>query len=335
MAFKYELAKEEFTLASDKLKNAQGPFKSAKDALTGAISDYTRWMFEGGGSKPATSNGSPQKKTSLQASDTATKNKAYWESMYKAHKKSETTSPDAGASKEQVASIWKTQQGQEERGRDAKESDSRGRGGDQEAAEKAMLAEKSTEKAKDAEKHKEAAEKARLAEKAKEKINDAEEHKKLVEEALKSIAEKQVEREHMKKAQAEARKAAQQRYENEQKEDEERRAKVAKKIQEEDAARNKLQKAKLANQFLQKAQAQAKERATKELQDALFKQGHGRSSEPLFKRVSVKSHCGGINGDGSLQEECDEEPTGDQPRKADPSNELPWASHLQSKPNSL
>ena len=74
----------------------------------------------------------------------------------------------------------------------------------QEAAEKAMLAEKSKEKAKDAEEHKEVAEKARLAEKAKEKINDAEEHKELVEEALKSIAEKQVEREHMKKAQASA-----------------------------------------------------------------------------------------------------------------------------------
>jgi len=97
--------------------------------------------------------------------------------------------------------------------------------------------------------------------------------------------------------QAEARKMAQQRYDKQQKQDTIKQAEVAKKIQQEDAARNHLQKAKLANLFLQKAQEQAKEHANKEMEDTLYKSQHGRSSSPLFQHVdATKSHCGGTRG---------------------------------------
>jgi len=90
---------------------------------------------------------------------------------------------------------------------------------------------------------------------------------------------------------------AEQRYDKEQKQDAFKQAKVAKKIQQEDAARNHLQKAKLANLFLQKAREQAKEHANKEMEDALYKSQHGRSLSPLFQHVdATKSHCGGTRG---------------------------------------
>lgn len=42
-----------------------------------------------------------------------------------------------------------------------------------------------------------------------------------------------------------------------------------------------------------------------------------------------------LSGDGSLEEECEEEPTGDGKRKiVDPSDELPWASNLLAKSSS-
>lgn len=42
-----------------------------------------------------------------------------------------------------------------------------------------------------------------------------------------------------------------------------------------------------------------------------------------------------LSGDGSLDEECEEEPTGDGKRQiVDPSDELPWASNLLAKSSS-
>jgi V8-like Glu-specific endopeptidase len=42
-----------------------------------------------------------------------------------------------------------------------------------------------------------------------------------------------------------------------------------------------------------------------------------------------------LSGDGSLEEECEEEPTGDDKRQiVDPSDELPWASDLLAKSSS-
>jgi len=61
------------------------------------------------------------------------------------------------------------------------------------------------------------------------------------------------------------------------------------------------------------------------INDMINKMDNGRSSSPLFKHVSVDSPCGGRNGDGSLQEECEEEPTGHKKRNL-VNDEIPWAS---------
>jgi hypothetical protein len=50
----------------------------------------------------------------------------------------------------------------------------------------------------------------------------------------------------------------------------------------------------------------------------------------------VANLCTSLNrqtsGDGSLEEECEKEPTGDGKRQiVDPSDELPWASNLLAK----
>jgi len=169
----------------------------------------------------------------------------------------------------------------------------------------------------------------------------AAERKELLEEALKRIAAKEAKKKeeekvaaHLKELQEEARERALDKYEKQQKEDAERRVEIAKKLATEEEARAKKEKAKLANALLLKAKAQADEKLHQAMMNDLYKDEHGRSSSPLFEHINVhKTGCGGEDGDGSLDEECEEEPTGEGARKSivDPSDELPWASHLLAK----
>jgi len=350
MAFAYKLTREEYQIAAEKLKNAIGPFKSARDAMTNAISSYTESMYEAGGGKGG-STGMSNKKGASGATGQATTSTSetqkapgapgapgqkWWE-VYKAQKKP-TASLSGGAPAGPP--------GESSRGRDGskEQASSRGRDGGHEWKVSDPVIKKDVDDAKTKEAlqqklYKDAA-KEREEQKKEQAKEVAAERKELLEEALKRIAAKEAKKEeeeklakHLKELAEERRQQALERYQEQQKEDAVRTAEVAKRIAAEEQARAKQAKAKLANALLLKVKAQAEEQLKQAAMRDLYKDDHGRSSSPLFEHANVhKAGCGGEDGDGSLDEECEEEPAGDGKRPIiDSSNELSWATNLLAK----
>jgi hypothetical protein len=284
---RYELTREDYQIASKRMKEATAPYKTARDAMTSAIASYTESMYEAGGGKRG--QVSP-KKNEKGGSDSR---KAYWEAIYKKQSKPHHDSESS-------------------RGRDA-DSSTRGRDG---AAKNPGAAVKFDE-----------------AHTEEERRAVAAEEKKIIEVAAKRVEKKEAETKRIHEEAAEARKKAEARYEERERADAKMRVEAAKRIAAEEKLFHTAEKAKLANELLLKAQKQAEVRLRAEEEEQKKNDEHGRSSEPLFEHVAVKSHCGGTAGDGSLEEECEEEPTGDAPRKVE-AGEIPWIAGLFEKAGS-
>lgn len=284
---RYELTREDYQIASKRMKEATAPFKTARDAMTSAIATYTESMYEAGGGKrePVSSK--------KDGSGKSESRKAYWDVIYKQAKPKDES--------------------ESSRGRDT-DSSTRGRDGTG--------------------KHPGAAVEGDEAHTEEERRAVTAEEKKIIEVAAKRVEKNEAEEERIHKEAAEARKKAEARYEARERADANMREEAAKRIAAEEEHFHAREKARLANQLLLKAQKQAEVRLRAEEVEQKEHAEHGRSTKPLFKHVLVKAPCGGTAGDGSLEEECEEEPTGDAPRKVDPGGELPWVAGLFAKGDS-
>ena len=295
LAMRYELTREDYQIAAKRMQEAISPYKTARDAMTTAISSYMESTYEAGGGKGGAASSTKGGKSQAEGGSSK---KAYWEAIYKKQKKGGTSPQDADAAS---------------RGRDA-DAASRGRGAPTAAEQKSDEARRTEER--------------RAVEK---------EEKKLVEVAASRMEKKEAKMEELRKKVAEAQRKAEQRYEDRVSKDARVRLESAKKVAAEEKEFRAAEKAKLAKTLLLEAKRRAVERMHAEESKEQDEQEHGRSSQPLFrlgKQVSVASHCGGTAGDGSLDEECGEEPTGDAPRKEGNSNsaeEFPWAQLLSAK----
>ena len=292
LAMRYELTREDYQIAAKRMQEAISPYKTARDAMTTAISSYTESTYEAGGGKGGAASSTKGGKSQAEGGSSK---KAYWEAIYKKQKKREASPQGADAAS---------------RGRDADPA-SRGRGAPSAAKPKS--------------------DEARRME---EKLAVAKEEKKLIEVAASRMEKKEAEMEELRKKVAEAQRKAQQRYEDRVMKDARVRLESAKKVAAEEEDFRAAEKAKLAKNLLLEAQSRAAKSLHTEESKEQDEQEHGRSSQPLFKHISVASHCGGTAGDGSLDEECGEEPTGDAPRKesnSNPAEEFPWAQLLSAK----
>lgn len=128
----------------------------------------------------------------------------------------------------------------------------------------------------------------------------------IVEEASKVVDEKEAQVKALKEAAEKKRMEAQKWYAERQRIDDLLKKKAAKRLHEEEEVENKKQKARLSKELLWKARQKD---SSKQEMDAQL--SRGRSQMPWGMHVK----CGGDKGDGSLDEECGEEPTGENPRK--------------------
>ena len=257
MAMRLEISRLDYLLAADRFKKATAPYKTARDAMTTAISSYTESMYEAGGGRPSSSNGG-----------------------------SKVVKPSQHA----------------ERGRGGL---SQGRGrvghlGSQTNVLQKEAAKRTEENEKLSAKIEEAARKRQIAR------FETKEGNKIVEEASKVVDEKEAQVKALKEAAEKKRMEAQKWYAERQRIDDLLKKKAAKRLHEEEEVENKKQKARLSKELLWKARQ--KDSSNQEMDAQLSR---GRSQMPWGMHVK----CGGDKGDGSLDEECGEEPTGENPRK--------------------
>ena len=89
LAMRYELTREDYQIAAARMKQAIAPYKTARDAMTTAISTYSESMYEAGGGKRGSVSAKGDEKD---ADSRKTSRKADWEVICKKQKKSSESS---------------------------------------------------------------------------------------------------------------------------------------------------------------------------------------------------------------------------------------------------